>query len=184
MSDPAGVWHGRVQDSLDAAGRPALGAMADWEVFPFEKASLVPKTMAGRVVPEPDRSRPAAECGTCAALTRPEQVLHTGARLAVVRPSGTSLVFVANVVAREHLVLDDLDETGDEELGRLVGRVYRALRGLPGVGNVHINKWENGGGHLSVSSNCAARTCRSGQTCCPTSANRSTTSAPKCCAGR
>jgi hypothetical protein len=149
-ADPAEVWRGRVQDHLDAAGRPPLGGMADWEVFPFERDGLVPKAMGERVVPEPSRVRSADACGTCRALTRDDLVLHTGSRLAVIRPGGTSLVFVANVVAREHERLDDLDQAADEELGRLVARTYRALRALPGVGNVQVSKWENGGGHLSV----------------------------------
>ena len=150
VADPAAVWRGRVQDHLDAAGRPALGGMPRWEVFPFERDGLTPRAMGERVVPEPDRARPATECGTCRALARDDLVLHTGTRLAVVRPGGTSLMFVANVVARDHERLDDLDEAADEELGRLVARTYRALRALPGVGNVQVCKWENGGGHLSV----------------------------------
>src|SRR5687767_10346867 len=117
-ADPAAVWRGRVQDHLDAAGRPPVGAMADWEVFPFERDGLTPKAMGERVVPEPDRARPPAECGTCRALARDDLVLHTGTRLAVIRPGGTSLMFVANVVARDHERLDDLDEAADEELGR------------------------------------------------------------------
>ncbi|WP_210503793.1 hypothetical protein [Nocardioides xinjiangensis] len=150
MSDPAEVWRGRVQQQLDAAGRPSLGDMAGWEVFPFERDGLTPKPLGERVVPEPDRSRPADQCGTCRALARDDLVLHTGSRLAVIRPGGTSLMFVANVVARAHERLDDLDDDADAELGRLVARTYRALRALPGVGHVQVSKWENGGGHLSV----------------------------------
>ena len=150
MTDPAEVWRGRVQDHLDAAGRPPVGGMAEWDVFPFEASGLVPKPMGERVVPEPSRVRTADACGTCRALARDDLVLHTGSRLAVIRPGGTSLMFVANVVARDHERLDDLDEAADEELGRLVARTYRALRALPGVGNVQVSKWENGGGHLSV----------------------------------
>jgi hypothetical protein len=149
-ADPAQVWRGRVQDHLDAAGRPPLGRMAEWEVFPFERDGLTPKPLGEQVVPEPSRDRSPDACATCRALGRDDLVLHTGTRLAVIRPGGTSLMFVANVVAREHERLDDLDEAADEELGRLVARTYRALRALPGVGNVQVSKWENGGGHLSV----------------------------------
>ena len=149
-TDPAAAWRGRVQDHLDAAGRPPVGGMAEWDVFPFEASGLVPKPMGERVVPEPSRVRTAGACGTCRALARDDLVLHTGSRLAVIRPGATSLMFVANVVARDHERLDDLDEAADEELGRLVARTYRALRALPGVGNVQVSKWENGGGHLSV----------------------------------
>ena len=150
MTDPAHEWHGRVQEHLDAAGRPPLGSMAEWEVFPFEREGLVPKPIGERVVPEPDRSRPAEQCGTCKALAREDLVLHTGQRLAVIRPGGTSLMFVANITSQQHERLDDLDDDADAELGRLVARTYRALKALPGVGNVQVSKWENGGGHLSV----------------------------------
>ena len=149
-ADPAEAWRGRVQGHRDAAGRPPLGGMAGWEVFPFEREGLTPKPLGDRVVPEPSRARAADACGTCRALARDDLVLHTGTRLAVIRPGGTSLMFVANVVARHHERLDDLDEAADEELGRLVAGTYRALRALPGVGNVQVCKWENGGGHLSV----------------------------------
>ena len=68
----------------------------------------------------------------------------------MIRPGGCNLPFVANVVSRDHEVLDDLDDAGHAEMGRLIGRTYNALRALEGVGNVHVCKWENGGGHLSV----------------------------------
>ena len=150
MPDPARVWRGGGLHPGAGAGRPQVGGMAGWEVFPFERDGLTPKAMGERVVPEPSRVRTADACGTCKALARDDLVLHTGTRLSVIRPGGTSLMFVANIVARDHERLDDLDEAADEELGRLVARTYRALRGLPGVGNVHVCKWENGGGHLSV----------------------------------
>ncbi len=150
MSDPAELWWRRVQEDLDGEGRPTPGGMTEWEVFPFEREGLLPKALGERVVPEPDRSRSAQECGTCKALARADLLLHTGDRLAVIRPGGTSVMFVASVVARAHQRLDDLDDDADVELGRLIARTYRALKALPGVGNVHVNKWENGGGHLSV----------------------------------
>lgn len=141
----------RAQRHAGADGRLALGAMASWEVFPFDTEGLRARPLTEYEVPEPDRSRPPEACGTCKALARDDLVLHLGERLAVVRPGGCNLPFVANVVSRRHETLDDLDESTDEELGRLIRRTYRALRALDGIGNVHVNKWENGGGHLSVS---------------------------------
>ena len=64
MTDPADVWRGRVQHHLDAAGRPPLGGMVDWEVFPFERDGLTPKPLGERVVPEPSRDRSPDACGT------------------------------------------------------------------------------------------------------------------------
>lgn len=131
-------------------GRLPLGPMADWEVFPFEREGLRPRPLVDYADPEPDRRKAPEDCKTCTALDRDDLVLHTGERLAVIRPGGTSLPFVANVVSRTHEVLDDLDDDGHVEMGRILGRTYAALRALDGVGNVHINKWENGTGHLSV----------------------------------
>ncbi|QSR31086.1 hypothetical protein CFI00_11370 [Nocardioides sp. S5] len=131
-------------------GRLPLGPMADWEVFPFEREGLRPRPLVDYADPEPDRRKAPEDCKTCTALGRDDLVLHMGERLAVIRPGGTSLPFVANVVSRTHEVLDELDDDGHVELGRLLGRTYAALRALEGVGSVHINKWENGAGHLSV----------------------------------
>jgi hypothetical protein len=112
----------RAQAAAGDGGRLPLGAMPDWEVFPFEPDSLRVRPLEEYADPEPDRRKdPAA-----------------------------SLMFTANVVSHEHAPLDDLSDEGLAELGLLVGRTYRALKGLPGVGNVHVNKWENGTGHLAV----------------------------------
>lgn len=140
----------RVQAAADESGRLPLGGQPGWDVFPFEVEGLRPRPLVDFSVPEPDRTRPAERCGTCKALAREDLVLHTGERLAVVRPGGCNLPFVANVVSRAHAPLDDLDGEGLAEMGVLVGRTYAALRALDGVGNVHVNKWENGGGHLSI----------------------------------
>ncbi len=140
----------RAQAAVGDDGRLRLGAMASWDVFPFEIDGLRPRTLSEYAVPEPDRRKSAADCKTCGALDRDDLVLHTGERLAVIRPGGTNLPFVANIVSRTHEPLDDLDDAGHVELGRLIGRTYGALKALVGIGNVHVNKWENGTGHLSV----------------------------------
>jgi hypothetical protein len=140
----------RARAAADSSGRPSVGSMASWEVFPFEREGLVPRPLTEYEVPEPDRTKPAEACGTCKALAREDLVLHIGERLAVIRPGGFNLPYLANVVSREHETLDDLDGDGHAEMGRLIGCTYDALRALDGIGNVHINKWENGGGHLSV----------------------------------
>ena len=131
-------------------GRLSPGAMASWEVFPFEREGLRVRRLEEYVVPEPDRRKAPEDCKTCTALGRDDLVLHRGERLGVIRPGGCNLVFVANIVSLSHELLDDLDDDGHVELGRLVGRTYAAMKALDGVGNVHVNKWENGAGHLSV----------------------------------
>jgi hypothetical protein len=140
----------RVQAAVGDDGRLPLGAMASWEVFPFEREGLRVRPLEEYAVPEPDRRKAPEDCKTCTALGRDDLVLHRGTRLGVIRPGGCNLVFVANVVSLSHEMLDDLDDDGHVELGRLVGRTYAAMKALEGVGNVHVNKWENGTGHLSV----------------------------------
>jgi len=141
----------RARRHADAEGRLPIGGMAQWEVFPYEVDGLRARPLTEYEVPEPDRTRTPEACGTCKALARDDLVLFVGERLAVIRPGGCNLPFVANVVSRRHETFDDLDESSDTELGRLVRRTYQALKALDDIGNVNVNKWENGGGHLSVS---------------------------------
>ncbi len=131
-------------------GRLPLGSMPAWDVFPFEADSLRVRPLEEYADPEPDRRKDPADCRLCQALACPELVLCEGEHLTVIRTGGTSLVFTANVVSRAHAPLDDLADDGLAELGLLVGHTYRALKQLPEVGNVHVNKWENGTGHLAV----------------------------------
>ena len=131
-------------------GRLPVGAMPGWDVFPFEADSVRVRPLGEYADPEPDRRKDPSDCKVCAARARPELVLHEGEHLTVIRTGGTSLVFTANVVSHDHAPLDDLADEGLAELGLLVGRTYHALKALPEVGNVHINKWENGTGHLAV----------------------------------
>ncbi len=138
----------RAQAAVDGSGRLSLGAMSSWEVFPFEADSLRVRPLVEYADPEPDRTAGPADCKTCVVLGQPERVLGELGRFAVIWVP-TSLVFVASVVAREHLRLDDLDAEAHAEMGRAIGAAYDALRALDGVGNVHVNKWENGKGHLS-----------------------------------
>lgn len=140
----------RAQAAADESGRLRLGQQPGWDVFPFEVDGLRARPLTEYTVPEPDRTKAPESCGTCKALDREDLVLHVGEQLAVVRPGGFNLPFVANIVSREHAPLDDLDADALAEMGLLIGRTYSALKGLDEVGNVHINKWENGGGHLSV----------------------------------
>jgi hypothetical protein len=140
----------RAQAAVSDDGRLAPGPMASWEVFPFEREGLRVRPLVDYAVPEPDRRKAPEDCKTCTALAREDLVLHRGRRLGVIRPAGCNLVFVANIVSLAHEVLDDLDDDGHVELGRLIGRTYSAMKALDGVGNVHVNKWENGAGHLSV----------------------------------
>ena len=82
-------------------------------------------------------------------MADPGLLLHTGRSLAVVRPPRTPLVLHASVVAREHVGLAAVGPDALAELGLLLGRAYAEIVSWPEVGNVHVNKWENGPGHLA-----------------------------------
>lgn len=148
MPDAAQAWFERARAATDG-GHPEPGPMAGWEVFPFE-GDLAVKPLGEREVPEPDRRKSEADCKVCKALADERLLLAEGQHLTVIRTGGTSLMFTANVVSKAHAPLDDLDPAAYAELGTWIGRTYTALKGLPGVGNVHVNKWENGTGHLAV----------------------------------
>lgn len=133
--------------AADPDGRLPLGAMADWEVFPFEAESLRARPLTEYAVPEPDRRRPPEECKVCRAVEG--GALGTWGRFVLVRTARTTLAFNATVATSDHLGLDDLPPEDHADLGRALGASYAAIKALPEVGNVHLNKWENGAGHLA-----------------------------------
>lgn len=147
--DVVRAWHQRARAAADDGGRLPLGPMTGWEVFPFEAGSLRTRPLGDPQQPEPDRRKAPDDCKVCRALADPRLVLREGERLAVVRTAATSVMFTANVVSRAHAPLDEVEPEGLAELGGLLARTYSALKALPEVGNVHVNKWENGTGHLS-----------------------------------
>lgn len=136
--------------AADAEGRLPVPAQAGWEIFPFEVASLVTKPLEPPVLPEPPRSGEGD--GPCSRCTSPDVgVVWCNERWVLVRlnePPGVR--FMAMLMPRAHLDLADLDDTHAAELGRLIVKLDRAVRGLEGVGRVHINKWGDGGAHLHV----------------------------------
>jgi diadenosine tetraphosphate (Ap4A) HIT family hydrolase len=140
----------RVLAAADTEGRLPVPGQAGWEIFPFEADSLVVKPLEPPVLPEPPRNGEGDKpCWRC---DRPDAgVVWGNDRWVLVRqetPPG--IPFMAMLMPREHLDLEDLAEEMAAELGRLVVRVSRAVRGLPGIGRVHVNKWGDGGSHLHV----------------------------------
>jgi hypothetical protein len=56
----------------------------------------------------------------------------------------------AILAPREHLDFGDLDDDMAAEMGMLAVRLDRAIRGLGGIGRVHVYKWGDGGAHLHL----------------------------------
>ncbi len=136
----------RARDAADADGRLEPGPMTRWDVFPYESVTVAPLTELE--LPEPRGDTSAEGCRVCRGQDDTAHRLWSGESFFVARRSSTSLLFWAIVAPRTHRTLDQLD--GDElaEMGHVLGRTFRAVETLDGVGRVHITKWENNTGHL------------------------------------
>jgi diadenosine tetraphosphate (Ap4A) HIT family hydrolase len=136
--------------AADADGRLPVPGQAGWEIFPFEAGSLQVKPLEPPVLPEPPRNGEGDK--PCFRCSNPDEgVVWGNERWVLVRmaqPPGVP--FIAMLQPREHLDLGDLDDDLAAELGRLIVRVERAVRALPTVERVHVNKWGDGGAHLHV----------------------------------
>ena len=136
--------------AADGDRRLPVPDQAGWEIFPFEPTSLVVKPLEPPVLPEPPRGGEGGrECYRC--LHPDDNVVWSDERWLLVRfPEPPGVRFIAMLMPRAHLDLDDLDDQHASELGRLAVRLSRAVGKLDGVGRVHLNKWGDGGAHLHL----------------------------------
>ncbi len=136
----------RARAAADEDGRLQPGPMTRWAVFPYESVTAAPLTELE--LPEPLGDTSPEGCRVCRAQADGTHELWSSEHFAVARRASTSLLFWATVAVRSHRTLDELD--GDElaDMGQVLGRTFRAVSALDGVGRVHINKWENNTGHL------------------------------------
>ncbi|MCC2312752.1 hypothetical protein [Cellulomonas xiejunii] len=138
----------RARAASGTDGRLAVGDIAGWDTFPFEREGLRMRALEDPVVPEPPRQdEDAATCGRCARTDE-----HFAWTDGTWRLSASSTVSVPSVILdrRAHGDLNDLDDDAAAELGRMIVRVERALAAVPGVGRVHVQRWGDGNGHLHV----------------------------------
>ncbi|MBF0689484.1 MAG: hypothetical protein IR158_17175 [Cellulomonas sp.] len=138
----------RARAASGADGRLAVGDIAGWDTFPFEREGLRLRALEDPVVPEPPRrDEDAATCGRCAC---PDE--HFAWTDGTWRLSASGPVSVPTLILdrRAHGDLGDLDAAAAAELGRMMVRVERALAAVPGVGRVHVQRWGDGNGHLHV----------------------------------
>ncbi len=150
MPESPESFHARAVAAADEQGRLPVPEQAMWEIFPFERAGLVAKPIEAPLLPEPPRGGEASrDCWRCAHPD--EDVLWSDERWLLARlPEPLRLPFAAMLMPRAHLDLGDLDDVHAAELGKLIVRIDRAVRTLPAVGRVHVNKWGDGGAHLHV----------------------------------
>lgn len=149
MPDTSDEFAARVRAAADDQGRLSVPAQAMWEIFPFEVEGLRTVPLQPPALPEPARGgeggRPCVRCED------PEQgVVWSDDRWVLAGAGPLGLPFGALLMPRAHLDLGDLDDQHAADLGRLVVRVERAVRELPHIGRVHVNKWGDGSAHLHV----------------------------------
>ncbi len=143
-------FYARALAAADDGGRLPVPEQAMWEIFPFEFAGLVAQPLEVPVLPEPPRGgEDGRACWRCA---HPEEdVLWSDERWLLARlPEPLRLPFAAMLMPRAHLDLGDLDDVHASEIGQLIVRIDQAVRKLPTVARVHVNKWGDGGAHLHV----------------------------------
>jgi hypothetical protein len=133
-----------------AAGNLRTPPVETWDTWPFD-GELRPRALAPPVAAErPRRGEGGVDCPRCSAgddeyvWTNGHWRLH-----AFDPPSGLPVVLLLE--SRAHYSEPgDLPDDLAAELGMLIGRIDRAVRGVDGIGRVHVGRWGEGGAHLHI----------------------------------
>jgi diadenosine tetraphosphate (Ap4A) HIT family hydrolase len=134
--------YARAKDSL------RMPSVDEWDTWPFEGA-LRPRQLQPPVSVEKARhGAGGVDCWACAASD--DEFLWVDERWRLVAPEGErALPVVVLLMPREHYAEPgDLPDELAAELGVLLARVERAVRGVGEVGRVHVCRWGDGGEHL------------------------------------
>lgn len=120
----------------------------DWETFPFD-GEMRPRRLRPPLAREAlRRGHGGVECRACFASDSEYLWTTTHWRLhALDRPTGLPVVLLLEPRAH-YAEPGDLPDDLAAELGQLLGRLDRAIRGLGEIGRVHIGRWGEGGEHL------------------------------------
>ena len=129
------------------AGALRMPPVEEWETFPFD-GELRPRALAPPVAEEKPRfGEGGVDCSRCTASDHEFFWTSERWRLRALGPTG--LPFIAMLEPREHHAEPgDLPEELAAELGVLLGRIERAIRGIGHIGRVHVCRWGDGGEHL------------------------------------
>ena len=132
----------RVKDAL------RMPPVEDWETFPFD-GQMTPRPLQ----PPVERERPrfgegGVDCNRCAAPD--EEYLWTNELWRLWSfPEPTGLPLIVLLEPREHYAdPGDLPDDLAADLGVMLARTERAIRGLGNVGRVHVCRWGDGSEHL------------------------------------
>jgi diadenosine tetraphosphate (Ap4A) HIT family hydrolase len=121
----------------------------EWESWPFAGELRVRELAPPVEVERPRQGAGGVDCRRCA--RGDEDVLWSNEHWTLRpldEPSGLPVVVLLET--REHVDFPDLDDERAAELGPLLLRIQRAVMAVPGVGNVHIGRWGEGGEHCHI----------------------------------
>jgi hypothetical protein len=136
---PEQLWE-RVKDAL------RMPPVEEWETWPFD-GELRPRTLAPPEATERARhGEGGVDCRRCAATDDDYVWTNERWRLYAIGPTGLPAVLILE--PRAHHDMGDLPDDLAAELGPLLVRIQRAVMSIPGVGNVHVCRWGDGGAHL------------------------------------
>jgi diadenosine tetraphosphate (Ap4A) HIT family hydrolase len=133
-----------------ARGHLQAPPVEEWDTWPFE-GPVRPRALEPPVEREKPRwGEGGVDCHACAAADEDYVWTNERWRLRPLdKPSGLPVVVLLE--PREHFSAPgDLPEELAAELGVLSGRVERAVRGVEGVGLVHVLRYGEGGAHLHI----------------------------------
>jgi hypothetical protein len=128
---------------------PSLPAFVSWPTFPF-RGAFEPRRLEPAVAEEPAREGDDPEsCKACGGAD--SDYIWVSDRWRVRASDGhVGLPVVLVLESRSHLDLGDLPNLLAAELGVMAVRLERAIRSLPGVARVHVNRWGDDSAHLQV----------------------------------
>src|SRR5579871_1242024 len=128
-------------------GALRMPALEEWDTWPFDGA-VTPRALEPPVAEEPPRhGAGGAGCHLCE-VTAPLWSNENWFVQGLPEPSGLPVVVL--LMPKRHLDFPDLDPELAAELGPLLLRVYAAVAGVPGVGNVHVGRWGEGSEHCHI----------------------------------
>ena len=165
MQVQVGVWHSeampesadelyaRVTAAAGEDGRLPAGALAGWDIFPWEAldGAVVPKVLDAPGAEAPREGEEGGNpCFACSGFP-PERIVWEDEHWVLVaedRPTGLPLVLV--LWTREHFDVGGFDDEHAAELGRIANRLVRIIEALPGIGRCHVNRWGDGSAHSHI----------------------------------
>jgi hypothetical protein len=135
-------------EELYARAKDALRAppVEEWETWPFQ-GSVRPRALEAPAAEPARQGAGGIDCRRCAAGDDEYVWTNDSWRIKALGPTGLPLITMLET--RGHIAdPGDLSDDLAGELGVLLARMERAMRGIGEIGRVHIGRWGDGSEHL------------------------------------